>query len=311
MAESEEQTAAEGSEKKKKGPPKRPNPADALGQLERPGVKWKTIAQVAGVFVVVWVVAAMLVPWIGYWGLGGAGVLTLVAAGFGLYVWRMTRKSANIVDILKGATDAEGRQQALQQLEEQAKSKKGGKDALNALARAQLMAQEKPSEAIEILESVDLKKAPSVVQDDVRANLAMLYLMNNRVRDARDLVDDVRLDRQPQAKAKAMYAAVSAEAFARTGKPEEAKKLLETYDPADPEYGEVAGMLLRAQVYTYTQTKNRGLARKAMERLASVDPNMVAMFAQKGTHPEISKLAKQLLQKTGAMPKQRVRHVMR
>jgi len=292
---------------KKKGPPKRPEASDQLAQLERPGVKWKTIAQVGVGFVVLWVVAAMLQPWVGWWGIGGAGVLTLVAAGFGLYIWRLTRKSAAIVDILKGATDAEGRKAALEKL---GSAKGAGKDALNALARAQPVAQESPGKAIEILEEVDLKKAPAVVQDDIRANLALMYLLNNRVRDASDLVEDLRLDRQPQAKAKGMYAAVMAETYARTKKADEAKKLLETYDPDEPEYGEVKAMLFRAQVYTFTATKNRGLARKAMEKLLWADPNMVAAFAQKGQHPELTKMAKQLLNKSGAIPKQR-RRVMR
>ncbi|MFW5921315.1 MAG: tetratricopeptide repeat protein, partial [Polyangiales bacterium] len=248
--------------------------------------------------------AAMLQPWIGWWGIGVAGVLTLVAAGFGLYVWRLTRKSASIVDILKEAKDPEGRKAALEKL---SAAKGAGKDALNALARAQLVAQERPAEAIEILESVDLKKAPAVVQDDIRANLALMYLLNNRVRDASDLVENLRLDRQPQAKAKGMYAAVMAETYARTKKAGEAKKLLETYDPDDPEYAEVKAMLLRAQVYTYTATKNRGLARKAMEKLLWADPNMVAAFAQKGQRPELTNMAKQLLNKSGAIPKQRQR----
>ena len=131
----------------------------------------------------------------------------------------------------------------------------GGKDALNAIAQAQLVAQEAPAEAIQILEGIDIDKAPAMVQDDVRANLAMFYLMTGRARDARELANEIRLDRQPQAKAKAMYAAVVAESFARTGDAEEARKLIETYDPSDKEFGQVSGMLLRAQVYTYTATK--------------------------------------------------------
>jgi hypothetical protein len=146
-----------------------------------------------------------------------------------------------------------------------------------------------------------------MVQDDVRANLAMFYLMTGRARDARELANEIRLDRQPQAKAKAMYAAVVAESFARTGGAEEARKLLETYDPQDKEFGQVSGMLLRAQVYTYTATKKRGRARTAMEQLLEIDPNMVAAFVQKGTRPELSRLAKQVLAGAGALPKPKMR----
>jgi hypothetical protein len=104
-----------------------------------------------------------------------------------------------------------------------------------------------------------------------------------------------------------MYAAVIAESYARTGDGEEARKLLETYDPKDKEFGQVSGMLLRAQVYTFSATKKRGRARDAMEQLLEVDPNMVAAFVQKGTRPELSRLAKQVLANAGALPKPKMR----
>jgi len=268
-------------------------------------MNWKVIGLFAVALAVVWVIGGILMPTIGYVGLIVAGVLTAVAVGFLIWVWRLTRKSADIAAILKSATDKEGRAAALEQL--RARQAPGGKDALNAIAQAQLVAQENPAEAIKILEGIDLKKAPALVHDDVRANLAMFYLMTGRARDARELAEEIRLDRQPQAKAKAMYAAVVAEAFARTGKAEDARKLLETYDPKDKEFGQVAGMLWRAQVYTYMATKKRGRAKEAMERLLDVDPNMVAAFVQRGTRPELSRLAKQVLAGAGALPKPKMR----
>jgi tetratricopeptide (TPR) repeat protein len=281
------------------------NTGEELQQLEQPHMKWKTLGLIGLGLAVMWVVAGMLIPSIGYWGIGIAGVLTAVALGFLFWVWRLTRKSADITAILQSATDKEGRLAALEQL--RARQSPGGKDALNAIAQAQLVAQESPAEAIAILEAVDLKKAPALVQDDVRANLAMLYLMSGRTKDARELADEIRLDRQPQAKAKAMYAAVVAEAFARTGKADEALKLLETYDPSSPEYGQVSAMLLRAQVYTYVASKKLGRARDAMEALLEHDPNMVAAFVQRGTRPELTRLAKQVLAGAGAMPKPKMR----
>lgn len=288
----------------KSQPPTRRDPNEALQALESPAVRWKVILQIGAVFVAMWAVAVGLIGYVGYWGVGLMGVLTLVAAGFGLYIWRLTRKSKGIVDILKTATDAEGRKVALERLRAEDKG-----DAMNALAQAQLVAQERPAEAMKILEGVDLKKAPAVVQDDVRANLGLLYLMHNRAKDARALADDIRLDRQPQAKAKAMYAAVMAESFARTGKPEEAAKLLETFSADDASYGEVRPMLLRAQVFTFMAVKKRGLARGAMEKLAGVDPNMVAAFAMKASNPELTKMAKELLVSSGAIPRQKMKFI--
>lgn len=279
--------------------------SEALEQIEQPKMNWKVLGLIGLALGVVWVIAGILQPTIGYVGFIVAGVLTAVALGFLFWVWRLTRKSADIAAILRGATDKEGRLAALEQL--RARQTPGGKDALNAIAQAQLVAQEAPAEAIRILEGIDVNKAPAMVQDDVRANLAMFYLMTGRAREARELANEIRLDRQPQAKAKAMYAAVVAESLARTGDPEDARKLLETYDPREKEFGQVSGMLLRAQVYTYTATKKSGRARTAMEQLLEIDPNMVAAFVQKGTRPELSRLAKQVLASAGALPKPKMR----
>ena len=288
---------------KKKEKPSRQDAAEALANIERPTMNWKVVGQIVLAFGVLWLLAAMVEPWIGIWGFVVAGVLSLIGVGFGLYVFRLTRKSAAIVDILKTATDAEGRKTALEQLRAQG----GGKDALNALAQAQLAAQDDPQDAVRILEGIDLAKAPGVVQDDVRANLSLMYLVTGRAKDARKLVDEIHMDRQPQAKAKAMYAAVIAEARARTGDPSEGLKLLETYKAEDPAYVEVRPVLLRAQVYTYVGAKKRGLAQKAMEQLFATDPNMVAVFLQKGAHPEVQKLARQVLGRSGMMPKPKMR----
>jgi hypothetical protein len=285
----------------------RKDPNEALKSLERPEVRWKIVLQVALGFAVVWALAIGLMPWTGYWGIGAAAVLTLVALGFAFYLWRLTRKSQAIVDILKTATDREGRKAALEELE---KKGKGG-DAMAALAQAQLVAQESPAEAMKILEALDMKKVPALMQNDVRANLALLYLMNNRTRDARALADEIKLDAQAQAKQRAMYAAVVAESQARTGKPEEAKTLLEAYDPSDPTLGEISAMLLRAQVYAFMGVKKRGLAKQSMQKLAEVEPNLVAQFAMKGGNPELAKMAREIIQGLGIVPKQKVRMRMR
>ncbi|MCA9601314.1 MAG: tetratricopeptide repeat protein [Polyangiales bacterium] len=272
---------------------------------DQPGVKWKSIALIVAAFAVLWVIAFILEPFIGYVGIVVVGVLTVVAIGFGIYIWRLATRSRAVVDILKGATDEEGRRAALERL----RAEGTGGDALRELAHAQLMARENPGEAIRILEGIDLKKAPALVQDDIRANLALMYLVQNRSKDARRLVDDIRMDRQPQAKAKALYAAVTAEAFARTGKTDDALKLLETFSADDESYGEIRPMLYRAQVYTYLNAKKRGLAKTAMQRLSTIDTNMVAAFAMKSAHPELAKMAKELLVKSGAIPKQRVKMI--
>lgn len=275
----------------------------ALSDMDSPRVPWKVWVQIAIVFVVLWGLALGLQPWIHGWGIGVVGAVTVAAAGFGIYAWRMARKSKGVMRILQGAVQPGGREKALQELQERATAGKG--DAVAALAQAQLLAQDNPQLAMRTLEGIDLKKAPSFVQDDVRANLALLYLMHNRIKDARGLADDIRLDRQPQAQAKGLYAAVVAETFARTGKADEARKLLETFDPSDASFGDARAMLYRAQVYTFYATKNRGLAKTAMTRLHRLEPNMVASFLARGVDPRLSQLARTLLG-PAAMPKQRM-----
>ncbi len=286
--------------KKQKFTPK--DPADALAQIETPTIRWQVLAQIAGGFAVLWVTAFMAKPMFGWWGIGVVAALTIAGAGFGIYIWRLTSKQRAILEIMKTATDPEGRQRALDQL-----GASGDNDAMKAVAKAQILASTDPNEALRTLEAVDLKKAPMVVQDEVRAQLTLLYLRNNRTREARTMADEMRLDRQPNAKAKAFYAAVMAEAMARTNAAEDAKKLLDTYSETDPAYAEARPMLLRAQVFTSLQLKKRGLAKKAMETLAQVEPGMLAAFMQKGTQPEIIQLAKQTLAEAGFAPKMKIK----
>ena len=260
---------------KKLPPPSTPDTEAALAQADTPIVKWGVVAQIAAATVVVWALAIGAIPYAGYWLVGGAAIGTLVLAGFGVYAWRIARRQRRLLSVLRRAGDEEGRKAAIAELEAQ-----GTKDGMAALARAQLILRDDPKQALQALEAIDLAKEPGQVQDEVRANLALLYLMQGRPRDARPVTDQLRLDRQPNAKAKAMYAAVMAEASARTGSADEARRLLETYPPDDPSYGEVAMLLLRAQIYTYHATKNRGLVRKAMRELAARDPNQLAPFVK-------------------------------
>ena len=285
--------------KPKLAPPKKVDVAQAAAQVELPGIKWKVVGAILGAFAVLWITALMMTPAIGYWGVGVVAVLTAAAIGLALYVWRMTRKQREILDIMKGATGEAGRREAIDRL-----GLAGDKDALKALARAQLLAQEDPQKAIEALEAIDIDKAPSVVQDEVRAQRAMMYLFTNRAKDARPLADDMKLERQPEPKAKAKYAAVIAETLARTGNPEEAKKLLDEHKADDPRWvDEVGPLLYRAQVYTYSLTKNRGLAKKALDALVQIEPNMLSPFVQKNVKPELQKLAMQALSDAGLAPR--------
>ena len=180
--------------------------------------------------------------------------------------------------------------------------------ALNALDGV-IQAQEDLNKAIETLVAIDVEKAPATVQDEIRAMLALLYLAVNRPRDARTIADKIRLDRQANAKAKAMAAAVIAESFARTGKTEEARVLLDTYKADDPGLAELRPALLRAQVWTYFALTKRGLARKAMDGLVALDPNHIGPFMDAKSGPELQKIDLASLEAGGyqARPKTKMR----
>ena len=271
---------------------------EALAGQEMPGFKWKVVAQIGGALAVLWVTAFVVKPFVGVWGIGVVSALTSVVIGFAVYLWRMTRRSAAVLEIMKGATDEAGRARALEQL-----AQGGDGDVMKQVARAQLLAQTDPVEAQRVLEAIDLKKA-GMLADDVRVQLAVLYLRNNHVQQAREQVDAVRMGQRPDARSKALYAAVSAEALARTGDAGEARKLLETYDAADPAYGEARVWLLRAQVYACIAQKKRGLARKAMDDMIAIDPILLGGFMGKGAaSPELLKLVRQALADSGMMPK--------
>ncbi|MCA9533389.1 MAG: hypothetical protein KC593_06920 [Myxococcales bacterium] len=279
------------------------DPNEALRQVERPRANWRVIGMILLGFGVLWLLAFMAMPMMGYVGIAVVGVLTAAAIGFGLYIWQMTRKSSAIVDIMKGATDAEGRANALAALAAQSPE---GKDAMNVLAQAQLLAQDDPQAAIAKLEGIDIEKAPAILRNDIRAQLALMYLLTNKPKNALDLARDIKPEAQPQAKQKALYAAVRAESFARNGRPEDARSALEGLNEADPELAEVRPLVLRAQIYTFFGLKKRGLAAEAMARLVQVEPNIVMAMATKG-HPEMKQLAISTLQRAGVVPKQRVR----
>jgi hypothetical protein len=287
--------------------PKKVDIAEAAAQVEMPRIKWKIIGTVLLGFLVLWVTSLMMMPTVGYWGVGVVAVLTIAALGLGIYVWRMTQKQREILDIMRGASGEGGRREAIERLAVGA-----DKDAMKALARAQLLAQEDPQLAIAALEAIDIEKAPTMVQDEVRSQRAMMYLFMGRPKDARPLVDEIKIDRQPDPKSKAKYAAVIAEGWGRTGRHVEAKKLLEDFKADDPQWSvEVGPLLYRAQVYTYVATKNRGLAKKALDQLIALDPNMVAPFVQNNVNPELQKLALSALSDAGLAPRPQMKMRMK
>ena len=145
------------------------------------------------------------------------GVLTALLAFLLFRAFMFIRKQRGVVDVLQSAAggSAEARRDALAKLE-------SGKDAnspTTVFARSQLMAADDPSAAIKLLEKVPLKDYPPGMQDDVSLLRTQLCLGLGRTADARKAADTINIDNPERKQARALIAAIVAEAWARTGKP--------------------------------------------------------------------------------------------
>ena len=160
------------------------------------------------------------------------------------------------------------------------------------------MASEDPKGAIKLLESVELKTFPGPLQDDVSLLKAQLYLTNGRTQDARKAVDSMNLENPARKEIRAFAASITAEAWARTGKPKEALALLDTVViPKDNR--EAIDLQCRiSRVFAQFAVNKRNLARQELVALADDDPNYLGRFVapQFRVHPELQKLARTVAQ---------------
>jgi hypothetical protein len=246
----------------------------------------------------IWIVLIWVNHWAGYL-IGGA--LTAAAFGFAYWIWRRlqgTRQVANILQMAQGS-DKEGRKAALDQLD--ASFKKD--DVAAALARAQLLIQDDPDRALEVLQSVDLSKALPAEADQVRVQRAMLHLVRGEVDRARPLADAVELTRTEDANARAALAAVIGEAWARSGQAKKALTTLEVFNADDEALGDVRWQLWRARAFAHASTNDPKLMRRALKKLAAQNPQFLAGFLGKKVHPLLEREARQMLMQSGAVPR--------
>lgn len=241
------------------------------------------------------------------------GVLTLAMFGVLIWAFRTLRKQRGLVSLLQGATSSpEARRDAIAKLSE-------GKDAnapINLFARAQLLAQDDPKAALEMLKPVELSKFPPAMQDDVSLLKTQIYLGNGRTQDARKTADTISLDNPQRAEIRPLAASIVAEAWARTGKSKEALALLETIELPKKDGEQIAMQMRIAKVFAKFAANQRGAAKTELNALADQDVNLLGKFLnpQFRVHPELQKLARQVLERhPGArkMAKQQARHQMR
>ena len=277
-------------------------PSDAM---EKPPVDLrKAFVRVGAVVAVIWLIAIATAHW-SIIPVIVAGVLTVLAAGAAVWVVRYVNKSRELGALLRSAGETEGgRKDALRRLESD--FKKG--DVQATIARAQLEMQEDPRKALATLESIDLTRQMAPVADQVRCTRATIHLQLGELPEARTLVDKMELGKQQDVKTRAMFAAVAAETWGRTGQGKKASELLDVFNPEDPELSEMRIQMWRARAFAYAGVGDMKGAGRALRKLAEMSPQLLGMFVgAKKVHPMLQQEARQLLMRSGAVPRKMVR----
>jgi tetratricopeptide (TPR) repeat protein len=266
----------------------------------RPSVDMKKIGMRVGlVLAAFWGGAAAVWSYVHSWiPFAIVGLLTVAVVVAGVWFVRLIAKQKDIGAILQGADTEEGRKEALRRLATEYKKD----DTQAVLAKAQLEMQEEPKKALETLEAIDLAKQMEPVADQVRSMRAMIHLTLGDVKEARTLVDGMKMGKQDDVKTRAMFASVAAEAWGRTGQGKKALELLELFNADEPELGEVKVQIWRARAFAYAGVSDMKGAGRALRKLAEMNPQLLGMFlTSKRVHPMLAQEAKQLLMRSGAV----------
>jgi hypothetical protein len=231
--------------------------------------------------------------------LGIPGAVTLVLLGVLLWALRYARKAKGVHSLLREAGSAEGRQEALKKIDASYKQK----DHTAIFAKAQLLMQDDPRKALEVLERIDLGKVMAPVADEARAQRAMIHLMHGEVKAARPLADGIELKRHQDAKTRAMMGAVVGEAWARSGQAKKALETLELFDLQDDEFEQIRPQLYRALAYAYAHTNQVKAMRRCLRKLLQQDVRLLGGFMMKRSHPLLQKEARKLVEQSGQVPR--------
>lgn len=226
-------------------------------------------------------------------------VITVGLVAVVVWALKQARTAKSVAGLLSKVETAEDRKAALEQLEQGY----GKKDTAAIFAKAQLLLQEDPRKALEVLEQIDLGKVLAPVADEARAQRAMIHLLLGEVTPARDLADAIDLSRQQDTRARAMMASVVAEAWARTGQAKKAAETVELYNPDDDEFEQVRPQLHRARAYVYAAIGDAKAMRRSLKKLLDQDARLLGGFMTKRTHPLLQKEAKKMLEQSGQVPR--------
>lgn len=224
-------------------------------------------------------------------------VLSAVLIGVAIWALGRAKKAKGVAGILAGVETEEDRRNALSRLNEDYKSN----DPAAIFAKAQLQLQEDPRAALETLEQIDLGKGMASVADEARAQRGMIHLMLGEVSKARDLADGIDLSRHQDPRSRAMMSAVISEAWARSGQAKKAVATIELFNPEDESFVQLRPQLYRARAYVYAYTNDTKGMKRALRKLADIDPRMLGGFLVKRSHPLLQKEARILMERMGAV----------
>jgi hypothetical protein len=265
-----------------------------LGRLAIPVVAGWVICGLfaAMVYSTTWKIVLITIP----------SLVTLVAAGLVVFALRQAKKASGVANILRNVQTDADRKTAIEQLENASKKN----DPAAVFAKAQLEMSEDPRKALATLERIDLTKVMAPVADEARGQRGMIHLMLGEVSEAKTLVSSIDLKRHQEPRTRALLAAVSAEAWARSGDGAKATEMLNLFDPEDATFAELKPQLYRARAYAAVHTNDVSTMKRALKKLLAQDVRLLGGFMMKRTHPMLQKEAKKLLEQSGQMPRKMV-----
>jgi hypothetical protein len=230
-------------------------------------------------------------------------LITLLAAGLMVFALRQAKKATGVASILQNVQTDADRKAAILELEEKASKKN---DPAAIFAKAQLELSEDPRKALATLERIDLTKVMAPIADEARGQRSMIHLMLGEVSEARTLVSSIDLKRHQEPRTRALLAAVSAEAWARSGEGAKATETLDLFDLEDAAFSELKPQLYRARAYAAVHSNDLGGMRRALKKLLAQDARLLGAFLMKRTHPLLQKEAKKLLEQSGQVPRKMI-----
>jgi len=269
-----------------------------------PGAMKSTIIRVSLILGAIWLVGGLVA------GMSQSDLTTKIALAvpalitvtvLGVLVWtlRRTKSARAVAEVLKGVETAEQREAAIQTLESTGKKN----DPATVFAKAQLQMQEDPKKALATLETINLHKVMGAVADEARSQRAMIHLSLGQVSLARQLVDNIELKRQQDPRSRAMMAAISSEAWARSGEGKKALNTLKLFELNDAQLVQLKPQLLRAYAFAYAHTAKSKELKRTLRQMVGIDARLLGGFLQGKGHPLLQKEAKKMLEQSGAVPR--------